>query len=805
MIKFIPSIFMAVLPMLMLAQNDWISTVEDVYSFSSPRAADLNNDGILDIVVGTGEEGVAHDNAIVAIDGADGTILWEAYARDQIFGSALFLDVNDDGFQDVFIGGRAGEFRALNGQNGALLWEFYEQAATTPPADVGVYQFYTPQWIPDQDGDDLPDLLSANGGDPTALLPNDPRPAGQLMVMSSATGELLAQAEVPDEQENYMSPLVVDFFGDGGLEIIFGTGGEGNGGSLWRVDLADLLQDDLSQAIPLVTSNTKGMIAPPSLADLNSDNVPDIVVNTYDGRIIAIDGVSNDILWQQTIEMGETNASPAIGYFNDDDVPDVFCNYGIGLAPTFIGFIQIMLDGATGEVLWEDELGQVQFVSPLAVDIDEDGTDEVIFSINNFNSGDTPPHFVHEIFAIDFNDDEITSLTGQIGGANVNSTPWIGNLDDDGMLDMIYTYNVDSTQAVTAGGIYVKKETLSTNDAIFVSWGAYIGTNYNGLFDHVRSACIDTEYDLSIDIETAEGCMATLTAVSTGCEGDCTYTWSNDTNTQSTTVEATGRHTVKIHHADGCVQVVRIDIADLFGTVTIEPALCADGAGSSVRIDYGGGVPPYTTNFNGSVSGGTTTATVYALNNLPAGTYDFSVTDANDCVYTTSIVLETVNPLIVESTTSPVTEIPANGTIDLTVSGGTVPYTFDWIGNDNWTTSSLSNVEGGMYVVEVSDANGCTVMDTVVVDSFLGVETETEKIDIRAYPVPNMGIFNIETDEIQLLGTTFRMYDSNARLVLEDKLTSNKQYVNISTFPSGVYYIVLDYIVPQQLIKVVKY
>jgi outer membrane protein assembly factor BamB len=89
---------------------------------SSPRAADLNNDGVLDIVIGGGVDGFPKTNGIMAIDGATGAALWTAPCDNEMFGSAVFMDITSDGIPDVFIGGRHDQFYALNGQTGALYY-----------------------------------------------------------------------------------------------------------------------------------------------------------------------------------------------------------------------------------------------------------------------------------------------------------------------------------------------------------------------------------------------------------------------------------------------------------------------------------------------------------------------------------------------------------------------------------------------------------------------------------------------------------------------------------------------------------
>src|SRR5687768_264770 len=62
----------------------WSVTYKHLGTLSSPRVADLNEDGVMDVVLGAGSvEFRASDSAVIALDGTDGTILWTARGRDQ--------------------------------------------------------------------------------------------------------------------------------------------------------------------------------------------------------------------------------------------------------------------------------------------------------------------------------------------------------------------------------------------------------------------------------------------------------------------------------------------------------------------------------------------------------------------------------------------------------------------------------------------------------------------------------------------------------------------------------------------------
>ena len=155
----------------------WSVLTDSVPTLSSPRAADLNSDGVLDIVLGAGTDSTYSNYGIMAFDGLNGNNLWTLPATDEIFGSAVFNDVNSDNIPDVFIGGRNAQFYAIDGSSGNVIWEAFPQGTGLNPVDSGLYNFYSGQVIPDQNGDLIDDILVANGGDHNAN-PWDPRPRG---------------------------------------------------------------------------------------------------------------------------------------------------------------------------------------------------------------------------------------------------------------------------------------------------------------------------------------------------------------------------------------------------------------------------------------------------------------------------------------------------------------------------------------------------------------------------------------------------------------------------------------------------
>lgn len=466
------------------AQKSWSASIPGVGSFSSPRVADLNGDGTADIVLGAGrEEFQACDSAVIALDGKTGQLMWHVAAEDQIFGSAMFQDINADAVPDVFIGGRSAELIAVNGATGEVIWRFSQKTRGMDGKKTRWFNFYNPQFIPDQDGDGLEDILVSNGGDVMAE-PYDPnRPAGRLVILSSRDGRLLAEAEMPDGKETYMSVTVTPTPDKQDHEVIFGTGGETIGGNLYVDYLSNVLRGDLSGAKLLDKSQNKGYIGPANRVDITGDGITDILTCSVDGRLLAFDGNGHERLWEIRSPQTESYSSAAVGYFTQDSVPDFFLSFARGVWPDLNWSIQHLVNGQTGTIEFTDSLGFYQNTSPLALDFDGDGWDEVLMSVNIQEVRNVfQKYFYTMLVLIDFQSGELLQLGETYEGNNLSSTPWIGDLDNDGRLDILYCHGSNHRHTYTFDGMRVHR--IATQFPVHgkIEWGAYQGSRYDGTF-----------------------------------------------------------------------------------------------------------------------------------------------------------------------------------------------------------------------------------------------------------------------------------------------------------------------------------
>jgi len=217
-------------------------------------------------------------------------------------------------------------------------------------------------------------------------------------------------------------------------------------------------------------------------------------------------------------------------------------------------------------------------------------------------------------------------------------------------------------------------------------------------------------------------CNQSSTTLNAG-SGYSTYLWSTGATTQNINVITGGTYTVTVTGSNGCHGSTSVNVVGNYYAISITnsvPNICFGNHNGSLTANITSGIPisPVTYLWQTGVA---TVGTTSTINNLSPAVYNVTVTDASGCSHTASATISyfPVMTLTMDhlDATSCVTSI--NGSASVSVSGGTTPYTYLW--SNSATTSTINNVVG-TYTVTVTDANGCTKVDEVIVSLFDPIE-----------------------------------------------------------------------------------
>ncbi|MGV3685929.1 MAG: PKD-like domain-containing protein [Daejeonella sp.] len=191
-----------------------------------------------------------------------------------------------------------------------------------------------------------------------------------------------------------------------------------------------------------------------------------------------------------------------------------------------------------------------------------------------------------------------------------------------------------------------------------------------------------------------------------------TYAWSNGMTSRDIRNVPAGTYSVTITDSYNCISMQTVIINQPSEPISISfsknDVKCFGESNGSVSLTVSGGTAPYRYIW----SNGRTTKD---LINLTAGTYTVTITDAKACSQTQEITIgQPVQALALSVAKTNVSCFGgADGVIDLTVSGGTAPYSYNW--STGQRTASLNGIPQGSYSVTILDANGCSLTRNVTI------------------------------------------------------------------------------------------
>ena len=313
------------------------------------------------------------------------------------------------------------------------------------------------------------------------------------------------------------------------------------------------------------------------------------------------------------------------------------------------------------------------------------------------------------------------------------------NGSDDGAIQVVATGGTAPYQYALNGGAFQNSDLFTGLSAI--PHVVTVVDNNGCVYTNPTSVIINEPQELAFAIDLQQPLSAAnatdgaISITASGGTGNLSYSWTGPSGFTSADEDISnlegGDYILTItdenytlNNGAGCILVSQpISITEPGELlVTIDQTVFLECYGDDfgeIMANVQGGVSPYTfewfqiENANNILL----TENTEIIGNLSAGTYFVRVTDAN------SITVE-VNPItiiqpdVLGITINSITDVLCNGEetggVDISVLGGTLPYTYDW--SNGSVTEDLTNVGAGEYDVLIVDANGCFVEASVLIE-----------------------------------------------------------------------------------------
>ncbi|RMH00911.1 MAG: hypothetical protein D6706_02870, partial [Chloroflexi bacterium] len=213
--------------------------------------------------------------------------------------------------------------------------------------------------------------------------------------------------------------------------------------------------------------------------------------------------------------------------------------------------------------------------------------------------------------------------------------------------------------------------------------------------DNISSITVNVDTVIHVSCYGASDGSFTLSA--SGGTGPYRYSLNGILFQQSSTFSnlAANTYTVVVKDAAGCEAITQVTInqaprLDIITDTLIHNPCNGDALGE-IQLTVSGGNPPYSYLWS-------TSQTTEDLTGLPAGVYALTVTDATNCTATASYIIREPARLILTAATAPVACNGIGlGAVNVTVSGGTTPYSYLWSTND--TVEDLDSLHNGIYTL----------------------------------------------------------------------------------------------------------
>ncbi len=298
---------------------------------------------------------------------------------------------------------------------------------------------------------------------------------------------------------------------------------------------------------------------------------------------------------------------------------------------------------------------------------------------------------------------------------------------------------------------------------------------------------------LSIDNLTDAACFGENSgSVGFSYNGQAPFTtqWDNGMTTGTGTDSlAAGNYSLTITDANDCSETIDFEIEQtdsMSVSFTTQEVTCPDGNDGNASLTIQGGIPDYFISWSSGAIGD-------EANNLSGGWQEVTVFDGNNCELVDSVFIEEPEAIsvfgdIINASTNNSTD----GSIEIfNITGGTPPFQIDWSTGD--TSALIENLAPEVYVVSITDSNGCIATHGFLVSFNTGVTfAENPEVIISPNPVEQGSGLKIELKNCSNR-LKIDLYNTLGSLIQDEVLTPALNQISLKApqYP-GIYFLTIQ-------------
>ena len=278
-----------------------------------------------------------------------------------------------------------------------------------------------------------------------------------------------------------------------------------------------------------------------------------------------------------------------------------------------------------------------------------------------------------------------------------------------------------------------------------------------------------------------------------GGEGAYTYVFNGEATTGTSASDlAPGDYDVVVTDGNNCSSTATVTVEPGVAIVASTAVIDAECAGENdgevtVTAEGGSGAFQYSDD-------GVNFADGNVFDDLIAGSYTFFVQDEFGC--SGSVTANVSEPAAIEIS-GIVSEgaVTGEGSIDINITGGLPPYEYEWIGPgvSGTTDQDLTGISTGVYIVEVTDANGCSADETFNLTT--SVQEIAAGVVASVFPNPSQGLYAVEIAGHTQGAVNYHVLDAQGRMLTQGQWVGAGQLfretLDLTGAEAGLYQLVL--------------